>query len=127
MPAPGWMRSMRGMPLVSNFRSQLALNLIRDIPANRAFRFVAPAFRRAFLRAARCPPEGERYKKYLKPERPRNPQSQRRVNSRDPIIRHDSQAAGERFGLPRGERLPNIEDTKKYKAQQQIFPVEQSE
>src|SRR4029077_187135 len=59
----------------------------------------------------------------LNPERPRNPQSQRRVNSRDPIIRHDSQAAGERFGLPRGERLPNIEDPKKYKAQQQIFPV----
>src|SRR5882672_1671796 len=61
--------------------------------------------------------------KRLKPERPRDPQSQRRVNSRDPIIRHDSQAAGERFGLPCGERLPNIEDPKKYKAQQQIFPV----
>src|ERR1700722_11058807 len=59
----------------------------------------------------------------LEAKRPRDPQTQRRVNSRDPIIRHDSQAAGERFGLPRGERLPNIEDTKKYKAQQQIFPV----
>src|ERR1700732_2411866 len=54
-----------------------------------------------------------------------NPQPQRRVNSRNPVVRHDSQAAGERFGLPRGERLPDIEYPKKYKAQQQIFPVGQ--
>src|SRR6266403_472155 len=61
----------------------------------------------------------------LKPDRSRNPQSQRRVNSRDPVIGHDSQAAGKRFGLPRGKRFPDIEYSKKYKAQQQIFPVGQ--
>src|SRR6267143_1061110 len=44
-------------------------------------------------------------------------------NSRDPVIGHDSQAAGKRFGLPRGKRFPDIKDTKKYKAQLQIFPV----
>src|SRR5882762_6415229 len=59
----------------------------------------------------------------LKADRPGDPESQRRVNSRDPVIGHDSQAAGKRFGLPRGKRFPDVEDTKKYKAQQQIFPA----
>ncbi len=54
----------------------------------------------------------------LRQNRPRSPQSQRRVDSRNPVVRHDSQAAGEGFGSPRRERLPNIEDPKKYKAQQ---------
>ena len=58
---------------------------------------------------------------------PRDPQSERRVDSGDPIVRHDSQAAGKGFGLPRRKRLPNIEDSKKYKTQQQIFPVERRE
>src|ERR1700674_1427255 len=106
MPAPGWMRSMRGMPLVSNIGSQIS-NLKFDI-SNPNLQISNLKFQITIL----------------KPERSRSPQSQRRVNSRDPIIRHDSQAAGERFGLPRGERLPNIEDPKKYKAQQKIFPVD---
>ena len=61
----------------------------------------------------------------LQPRRSRDPQSDRRVNSGDPIIRHDSPAAPQRFGLPRRKRLPDIEHTKKYKTQQQIFPVMQ--
>ena len=93
---------MRGMPLVSKF----------TLESQELFE----SFVRSLLEI-RVPD--------AKPERSRDPQSQRRVNSRDPVIGHDSQAAGEGFGLPRGKRLPNIEDTKKYKAQQQIFPVEQ--
>src|SRR5579862_6433222 len=124
MPAPGWMRSMRGMPLVSKFKSQLFSNQLRNIQAIHGPRFSCSARLQArIFGPARCSPEGGRYKKYSKAEGARNPQAQGRVNSRHPIIRHDSQASGERFGLPRGERLPNIEHTKKYKAQQQIFPV----
>src|SRR5690242_8529456 len=101
MPAAGWMRSMRGMPLVSKFI------------LNKTFSS------KAEIHPGAQPP--------LKADRARDPQSQCCVNSGDPVIRHDSQAAGERFGLPRGERLPNIEGPKKYKAQQQTFPVEQRE
>src|SRR5215469_7866699 len=52
------------------------------------------------------------------------PQSNRRVNSRNPVIRHDTPAAWKGFSLARRERLPNIEDAKKYKTEKQIFPVE---
>ena len=52
------------------------------------------------------------------------PQADSGVNSGDPIVGHDAPAAGERFGLARGEGLPNIEQPKKYKTYKQIFPVQ---
>ncbi len=53
----------------------------------------------------------------------RYPQTDRGINPRDPIVRHDSQSARQTFRLPRGSWLPNIEYSKKYKTQHQIFPV----
>src|SRR5580704_8095692 len=51
------------------------------------------------------------------------PQHKGGINSGDPIVGHDAPAAVERFGLPCGERLPDIEYSKKYKAEQQKFPI----
>src|SRR6266850_5788994 len=100
------MRSMRGMPFVSNFTLESSSEI-------------------SSVQIAQCPDQAGAFQIRLKPDRPGDAESQRRVNSRDPVIGHDSQAAGKRFGLPRGKRFPDIKDTKKYKAQQQIFPVGQ--
>src|ERR1700691_2570851 len=54
----------------------------------------------------------------------RKPQADACVNSRDPIVRHDAPTSGQRFRLARRERLPDIKDAKKYKTQEQLFPVE---
>jgi len=56
--------------------------------------------------------------------RSREPQAERGVNSRYPVIRHDTPSTRQRFGLARREWLPNIKYAKKYKTEQQIFPVE---
>ena len=56
----------------------------------------------------------------------REPQSDCGVNACDPVVCHDAPAAGKGLGLSRWERLPDIENAKKYKTQQQIFPVERS-
>src|ERR1700733_13545683 len=54
------------------------------------------------------------------------PESQSGVSARYPVVGHDAKTAGQKFGAPRRKRLPNIEDAKKYKSRQQIFPVQQS-
>ena len=59
----------------------------------------------------------------LESRRPRDPQTNRGINSGHPIVCHDSPAAGQGLGLTRGKRFPNIERSKKYKTHQQIFPV----
>src|SRR5579863_326170 len=51
------------------------------------------------------------------------PQAQTRIDGGDPVVGHDAPAAGKRFRLSRGKRLPDIEHAKKYKTQQQILPV----
>ncbi len=59
----------------------------------------------------------------LQARRARDPQSDPRVNPGDPIVRHDAPAARQRLRLPRWKRLPDVKHSKKYKTQQQIFPV----
>src|SRR5258708_12430558 len=116
--APGRMRSIRGMPFVSKsilesgvvahlFRGEVSSLMPKKTPASNVF---VQGRRRGLPQI-------------LNSNSPGDPQPQRRVNSRNPIVRHDSQAAGERFGLPRGKGLPNIEYPKKNKAQKQIFPL----
>ena len=52
------------------------------------------------------------------------PEADSCVEACDPIVRHNAQAAGQRFGLASREWLPNIEQPKKYKTHEEIFPVE---
>ena len=49
------------------------------------------------------------------------------VHARHPIVGHDAPAAGKHFQAPHRRRLPNIENPKKYKSEQQIFPVHEAE
>src|SRR5580704_4896617 len=56
-------------------------------------------------------------------ESPRDPQPCCSIDGGAPIVRHNSPSARQRLQLTNRKRLPNIEPAKKYKAQQQIFPV----
>src|ERR1700682_1573989 len=112
------MRSMRGMPLVSKLNSRIG-----RCSSSRFDRDEASSGMPRKIPASK----DTSYSKDLNTSCSGNPQPQRRIDSSNPIIGHDSQAAGEGFGLPRGKRFPDIEDTKKYKAQDQTFPVQQRE
>jgi hypothetical protein len=82
---------------------------------------------RPALHIARCKkaaPTKSRAAAASKPGSARKPQSDRGINAGDPVIRHDTPATGKRLGLSRWKRLPDIENAKKYKTEEQIFPVE---
>ena len=65
-------------------------------------------------------------RKILQSDGAKNPESQRSVDARHPIVRHDSPATRQRLRLAHRKRLPNVEYAKKYKTQQQIFPAKGS-
>ena len=46
----------------------------------------------------------------------------KRIKSRSQVIHHNASALRQPFQSPNGKRLPNIEDTKEYKAREKSFP-----
>ena len=53
----------------------------------------------------------------------RHTQQDGREHSRHPVIRHDAPAAAQFLETVNGPRLQDIEYSKKYKTQKQVFPV----
>jgi hypothetical protein len=47
-----------------------------------------------------------------------------RIDSRSEVVHHNAGALGQPLQSPDGERFPNIEDTKEYKAREKGFPCQ---
>src|SRR5207302_8836714 len=73
------------------------------------------------FRATCCNFQG--YASDLESQSSDEPESECGVSACDPVISHDAQAAGQKFRSARRKRFPDIEDAKKYKSRDQIFPV----
>ena len=64
------------------------------------------------------------YRLSWRPELQQNCEDQQRVKPCADIVKHDAETLRQAFQSTQGRRFENVEATKKYKAQQQIFPTQ---